>query len=61
MNPGVGTNGYIKGFPSKWNSFTVGADPYPNGQVPEPASMLMAGAGLLSMGGLLSLRKRLRK
>jgi LPXTG-motif cell wall-anchored protein len=29
--------------------------------VPEPASMLMAGAGLLTLGGLLSLRKRFRK
>jgi hypothetical protein len=60
VNPGV-LNGYVKGFNSKWDSFTVGASPYPAGQIPEPASMLMAGAGLLSIGGLLSLRKRWHK
>jgi hypothetical protein len=65
QNPGVYTsgpnNGDIKNFKSTWNSFTVGATPFPGSQVPEPASMLMAGAGLLSTVGLLSLRKRLRK
>lgn len=60
VNPGV-LNGYIAGFHSNWNSFTVGASPFPAGQIPEPASMLMAGAGLLSIGGLLSLRKRWHK
>jgi hypothetical protein len=60
VNPGV-LNGYVKGKTLKWDSFTVGSSPYPGGQIPEPASMLMAGAGLLSMGGLLSLRKRWHK
>lgn len=65
INPGLQTSGgnqYIKNFNSSWTTFTVGSTPFPGGVVvPEPASMLMAGAGLLTLGGLLSLRKRFRK
>lgn len=58
-NPGV-SGGYINSFTSQFDGI-VGTSPYPSGQVPEPASMLMAGMGLLAIGGLTGLRKHFRK
>jgi MYXO-CTERM domain-containing protein len=58
-NPGV-TGGSINSFTSQFDGI-VGISPYPSGQVPEPASMFMAGMGLLALGGLGGLRKRFQK
>lgn len=58
-NPGV-SGGSINSFTSQFDGI-VGTSPFPNGQVPEPGSMLMAGMGLLALGGLGGLRKYLQK
>jgi hypothetical protein len=58
-NPGY-ASGNIKNFTYGFNS-TVSTTGFPSGQIPEPASALMAGAGLLAVGGLLRLRKRFQK
>lgn len=59
-NPGFTPGGDINGFTSTVFNGTVGATPFPS-SVPEPASMMMAGAGLLLVSGLLGLRKRFHK
>jgi len=59
-NPGIGESGNINNFTSGFNGI-VGSSPLPAGQIPEPASMLMAGAGLLAVGGLLRFRRFGRK
>jgi hypothetical protein len=60
-NPGFVSGGNIKNFTSPIINGSVGGSPLPKGQIPEPASMLMAGAGLLAVSGLLRLRKRFHK
>ncbi|MDR3717935.1 MAG: PEP-CTERM sorting domain-containing protein [Bryobacteraceae bacterium] len=60
QNPGFAQGGNINGFTSTVFNGTVGATPFPT-TVPEPASMMMAGAGLLLVSGLLGLRKRFHK
>ncbi len=59
VDPGV-ANGNIKNF-SHNGAGQIGVSPAVHGQIPEPASMLMAGAGLLAIGGLLRIKRRLQK
>jgi len=60
LNPGWTVEGNINSFSGAFNG-AVGSSPLPGGQVPEPTSMLMAGAGLLAVSGLLRLKKRFHK
>lgn len=59
-SPGYVVGGNIKNF-SHTATGWYGSTPNGAGQIPEPASMLMAGAGLLAIGGLLRMKSRLKK
>jgi len=59
LNPGI-AGGNITDFSTNGTG-SIGVSPRPGGEIPEPASMLMAGAGLLTIGGLIRMKRRLQK